>query len=322
MRDTMPTHAIARAHPGGWFDTMEVQASGLVRVSAWTSEDPRKLLDARLRVDGDEIAPTGWFRTYRPDVARLLGIGEALCGVAIEFFIPTRKYQVGEIVLLYDGSDIATIDSPVEVAQPAYSELFSEGRVKHRDDIYGYGPPTTVVAEEVLAIAKELPGPVLDFGCGAGALVRALREGGVDAHGLELDRPDIADSIADDVRPHITLYAGTFPTPFPDKAFASVVLVEVLEHIADYEAALREIARLTRDHLLVTVPDISAIPQCHPHRVVPWHLLESTHLNFFTQQSLTNALAAHFRTVEIAKICSDEVGGTRFFTNLMARCQL
>jgi SAM-dependent methyltransferase len=179
-----------------------------------------------------------------------------------------------------------------------------------------------VVAEEVLALAKELPGPVLDFGCGSGPLVRALREGGVDARGLELDRPAIADSIAEDVRPHITLYAGSFPTPFPDKTFASVVLVEVLEHISDYEAALGEAARLTREHLLITVPDISAIPQCYPHHVVPWHLLESTHLNFFTQQSLTNALAKHFRTIEIAKICSEEVDGTRFFTNLVARCRV
>ncbi len=52
---------------------------------------------------------------------------------------------------------------------------------------------------------------------------------------------------------------------FAAGAFASVTCVEVLEHIEDIEGAVREIARLARERVFVTVPDISAIPLLEPH---------------------------------------------------------
>ena len=53
---------------------------------------------------------------------------------------------------------------------------------------------------------------------------------------------------------------------------------------------LRDIARLATEKVIFTVPDASAIPMGFRHGVVPWPLLEGTHFNFLTQQSLTNAL--------------------------------
>jgi len=75
--------------------------------------------------------------------------------------------------------------------QPHYQHLFDEQRVLHREDIYGYGPPTPETDAHVLGLARCLPGPVLDFGCGSGALVRALLAAGVEAEGIELRRPEI-----------------------------------------------------------------------------------------------------------------------------------
>jgi 2-polyprenyl-3-methyl-5-hydroxy-6-metoxy-1,4-benzoquinol methylase len=162
---------------------------------------------------------------------------------------------------------------------------------------------------------------VLDFGSGAGALVEHLRRSGRDAWGLELDTPMIRDAQVPTASAYVTLYDGTLPSPLEAGRFDTVTCVEVLEHIEDYEAAAAELARLTRDRLLLTTPDLSAIPLLHRHQVVPWHLLEATHVSLFTQRSLDALLRRHFELVEMFRIGPVSVNGTVFFTSLLARCR-
>lgn len=189
-----------------------------------------------------------------------------------------------------------------------------------REDVYSSGLPSPEVHPEILAFARRLPGPVLDLGCGSGALVRELVRNGIEATGLELDRPEIQQSIRSDVEARIRLYDGRFPTPFRDRDFASVVCSEVLEHIPALADALGEIDRLARNAALVTVPDMSAIPLLWRHHVVPWHLLEATHVNFFTQRSLEAVLQPLFRNVRMSRMGEFQVNGTRVYTSLVALC--
>jgi len=99
-----------------------------------------------------------------------------------------------------------------------------------------------------------------------------------------------------------------------------VVCCEVLEHIPDWRMALQEIARIGR-RALITVPDMSSIPALFPHQVVPWHLLESTHVNFFTQRSLHVALSPIFSRVRFLRLGESWVNGTRVFKSLVADCE-
>ena len=87
--------------------------------------------------------------------------------------------------------------------------------------------------------------------------------------------------------------------PFGDATFDAAIAIEVLEHVAEIEALVAELARVTRTRLLVSVPNMEVIPYYAPLGVVPWHLLESTHVNFFTRASLQAVLARHFREVEV-----------------------
>ncbi len=81
----------------------------------------------------------------------------------------------------------------------------------------------------------------------------------------------------------------------------SVVCSEVLEHIPDHGAAIREMARLAREALM-TVPDMSAIPALFPHNVVRWHLLEATHASFEAEvKRITGGRGVH--------VILDAVGG-------------
>jgi SAM-dependent methyltransferase len=318
------TFNIGKALPLGTLDALEVEPCGLLRLRGWAPESPEEVAAAlKLIAGGHEVPVSSIYRTRRLDLRGILGLDDLFRGFVAEYLIRRPGVsRVHGVVVEHAGRPIFQLPAPIDVAVPAYDRFFTERHVAHREQIYGSGPPTHDVSGEVLDLARRLKGPVLDFGCGAGALVRELRARGIEAQGLEVDRPEITAALQEPLRPHVRRYAGTFPAPYSDKSFASVTCVEVLEHIPAYREAVAEIARLARETCIFTVPDASAIPLLFPHGVVPWHLLEATHFNFFTQESLSALLKAFFRRVEMARIGPVEVNGSTFFTSLAARCEL
>ncbi len=97
----------------------------------------------------------------------------------------------------------------------------------------------------------------LDFGCHDGEFLASLsgkgigRLVGVDAFGEAIRR-------ANDAHPDIEAIhiAGGTALPFEDGAFASVSVLDVIEHVCDQVALLAEIRRVLADdgRLIVTVP--------------------------------------------------------------------
>jgi len=93
-----------------------------------------------------------------------------------------------------------------------------------------------------------LPGlQLLDAGCGGGDYVRALVARGADAYGLEFveDKLRTARSLPADVAARIS-FGDIQRTSFESDHFDAVLLNEVLEHVPDDRAALRELHRLLR----------------------------------------------------------------------------
>ncbi len=314
----MPTFALGKTFEGGVLDALDVEPSGEIRLHGWT-RDATALPDFALLADGIPVLRREEFRLRRPEVAVLLRSDAAVHGFCLVFHA-TGGARCRVIEVQLGARKLASVRPGVARVEPHYAHLFDEPRVLHREDIYGYGPPMPDADVQLLALARSLPGPILDFGCGSGALVRALLDEGVEAEGIELRRPEIVASLKEDVRPFVKLHEGTFPLPYRDGQFGSVVCSEVLEHIMDWQTALQEIARVAR-RALITVPDMSAIPALFPHRVVPWHLLESTHLNFFTQMSLQGALTPLFSQIRFLRLGEFQVNGTRVFTSLVADCE-
>jgi 2-polyprenyl-3-methyl-5-hydroxy-6-metoxy-1,4-benzoquinol methylase len=302
----------------GYIDAIRVEPCGLICVIGWSRRLDRESLAGLSLYVNEELCPAaGHFLISRPDVA---ADGRGGTGFCMEYQTAVPRLKSLRLICAANEKALhkASLDIPCYVAD--YAVLRETASVYHRDQIYGYGPPSPAVTGEALFLLRDLAGRVLDFGCGMGALVSKLRERGVDAHGLELDRPEIHRHLLAPVKPFVTLYDGRFPAPYADRSYDHVVCCEVLEHIPDYEAALAEMARITRQTLLLTVPDIAAIPALHRHGVVPWHLLESTHVNFFTQKSLESLLARYFRSVQILKIHPAEINGTLYWNNLAAIC--
>ncbi len=82
----------------------------------------------------------------------------------------------------------------------------------------------------------------LDVGCGVGQVVARLTEAGFEAWGVDVSEPNITRARKFSER--CQLYDGR-KLPFPDRHFASVGALNVLEHVEEPEAFIAELARVT-----------------------------------------------------------------------------
>ena len=83
---------------------------------------------------------------------------------------------------------------------------------------------------------------VLDLGCGLGEYVRGFERAGAAALGCDVERPRLIEGRARGAR-GLVLAAGE-ALPFASGALDVVVLNEVIEHVDDEAATLREVARV------------------------------------------------------------------------------
>jgi len=310
---------ISRSFQWGAFEFLEVEPMGLFRVHGWFRNQEQSLKNCRLLIDGKEIPLVYQYRTHRADRAELLGLSNMFCGFVLEYlFEPPNPYDISQINIEFKNEKIFELVEKMKISIPPANHLFCNNRVLHREDIYGFGPPSQIVSLEVLDLAKTLTPPILDFGCGIGALIKELRVRKLETFGIEVERAPIIEGIIKEAESYIKLYDGRLPLPYEDNSFESCISSEVLEHIPDYEATIKELSRVTRNRLIVTVPDISSIPVSYQHQVIPWHLLESTHVNFFTQNSLFQELNKFFKKIEFGRIGQIMINGTRYYTNLVA----
>ncbi len=101
------------------------------------------------------------------------------------------------------------------------------------------------------------PTSVIDVGCGEGVLTAqwAERLGDGRIVGVDLEDPKLRAEWAQRQRPNLEYRAGDAgDLPFSDNEFDVAAAIEVLEHVDDPEATLREMSRVARRYLLVSVP--------------------------------------------------------------------
>lgn len=192
---------------------------------------------------------------------------------------------------------------PARLRERPYGDVVSPENQKllHRENIYGSGPPIEEAGVEVSNLLHAyLPAgaSVVDVGCGAGAYGPPLREAGHDWLGLEANAY-CCDILKRRQLPFRSVDVDSARLPCNDVEYDCAICIEVVEHTKDPESFVAEIARIIRSRALFSVPNMELLPYLHDWRVVPWHLLEGDHKNFFTRASLRALLGRSFRQMEI-----------------------
>ena len=172
--------------------------------------------------------------------------------------------------------------------------------IRSRDDFYQPGVPA-VPGQHYRAFvrfARRYSGTtVLDLGCGFGAYGSALRNEGLSCFGCDINFDYLRRAAS--VGLPVTTVDSVLP--FRDRSFDSVLIFEVLEHVADVERVLSEAFRVARKNVLITVPNSESIEQMKANDVTYAHMLSSDHIHFFDPDSLAGLLRHYSDTVAIER---------------------
>ena len=166
-------------------------------------------------------------------------------------------------------------------------------RVWYRDT-----DPMSQVDETLLEHVAARCGPtVLDLGCGLGGYTKALGERGFDCRGFDVNEDYVERARALGVR--ADAYDGE-RLPLADGAVDTVILIEVLEHLEEPAALLREAGRVAARNVVVTTPNCTQSFDTAPIEFS--HMLDVDHRQFFTVASLRELLESNFERAEVREI--------------------
>ncbi|MCC6176267.1 MAG: methyltransferase domain-containing protein [Chloroflexi bacterium] len=144
----------------------------------------------------------------------------------------------------------------------------------------------------------ERTGRLLDVGCHLGLFLEVAREHAWDVSGVEPSRWSVerARERGLDVR------HGTLETVhLPEASFDVVTMWDVIEHLSDPLAELRQMHRVLKPNglLAISTMNVDALFPRLAGRRWPWYM--QMHLVYFSRRSLHNMLAkAGYRVVEMA----------------------
>ena len=97
---------------------------------------------------------------------------------------------------------------------------------------------------------------ILDAGCGEGFTINKLKENGIGKkiEGMEYSKEAI--SFGKKLFPHLTIKQGSvYDLPYKDNSFDLIICTEVLEHLEYPIRALKEMLRVSKKYLVISIPN-------------------------------------------------------------------
>lgn len=152
-------------------------------------------------------------------------------------------------------------------------------------------------------IGQVAPRSVLDAGCGEGYTTRRILSAAPQVDLLA--GMDIAPQVLRTARgscPELSAFAGSAEKiPLADGAFDLVIACEILEHLEDPDAAVREIRRVSKGPCLFSVPWEPVWRILNIARGAYWTDLGNTpgHRNHWSRAGFRRLLEPHFASVRI-----------------------
>ena len=125
---------------------------------------------------------------------------------------------------------------------------------------------------------------VLDAGCGVGGFVEYLNRRGFVATGIEKHEMFLAEGRQKGFSGNYVRGDLSRPLPFRDGTFDTTICLDVLEHVEDDVVAVRELVRVTRQRLVIAVPQEDK--WMTPYGLVFSPYRDPTHLRYYTPETL------------------------------------
>jgi SAM-dependent methyltransferase len=134
-------------------------------------------------------------------------------------------------------------------------------------------------------------GRVLDLGAGYGFWLAALARSGYEPAGVELS-PEAAAQARERSGAPVSTGSADDPLPYDDASFAAVTMLDVIEHLPRYPAALAECARVLVPGGKLFVVTLNAGSLARPLLGRRWSFwLDPTHVEMFSANKLRRAFA-------------------------------
>jgi SAM-dependent methyltransferase len=149
--------------------------------------------------------------------------------------------------------------------------------------------------------AQSAPVAIIEAGCGEGFVLRALWQSGSGHPLIGYDRSIDAVRYARQAMPAevCLLVADVYHPPFRSAGVDLVICSEVLEHLAKPDAALAELARLSRRAVLISVPREPWFRMLAALAI--WLKLGSDpgHVQFWSGRGFARLLLRHFADLRV-----------------------
>lgn len=155
-------------------------------------------------------------------------------------------------------------------------------------------------------IIKTLPGDdrILEIGCGPGESTRRIL---TMLNGQHLEASEYEQRLVDlnlaEGFPVALRQESAYELQRPDNAFQCVMMLEVLEHLDDVEAALQELFRVAETSVIVSVPSEPLWRILNFARGKYWSALGNTpgHINHWSPGDFRNLIAQYGDIVAVHK---------------------
>lgn len=141
--------------------------------------------------------------------------------------------------------------------------------------------------ERYEAMLKYAGKSILDVGCGSGAYVLKFNS---EHKEYSIKGVDYQSFESWENAPELFSVGDGNSLKFADNSFETITLFEVLEHLPEPMAALKEYLRVCSKNLILTVPNCDLAPGIKKSLLTYYHYVDSTHVNFFTMDSLVKTI--------------------------------
>jgi ubiquinone/menaquinone biosynthesis C-methylase UbiE len=142
---------------------------------------------------------------------------------------------------------------------------------------------------------------LLDVGCGEGVVLRHLDQHlrGVTVVGLDIDGTGL--QVAQSQNSVSLVQGSVYSLPFVSASFDLVLCCEVLEHVEAPDAALAELSRVTRELVLLSVPNEPIWRASNMARGKYLRQLGNTtgHIQHWTRWRFLHVVGKHFDVAQV-----------------------